>query len=68
MIIFGFANIKYKMLFGFFFIYFTSICWIFYCKTILKPMRESIQMLDRFIKDTTHELNTQLLQFYQIYR
>ncbi len=30
----------------------------FLSKQLLKPMRDSMYLLDRFIKDTTHELNT----------
>lgn len=33
---------------------------LYFAKLFLKPMRDSIVLLDRFIKDTTHELNTPL--------
>ncbi|ADG93565.1 integral membrane sensor signal transduction histidine kinase [Arcobacter nitrofigilis DSM 7299] len=34
------------------------ICGYFLLKLFLRPMRDSLHLLDRFIKDTTHELNT----------
>ena len=35
-----------------------SIVGYFMSKLFLKPMKDSLHLLDRFIKDTTHELNT----------
>jgi len=37
---------------------FMSIIGYFLSKLFLKPVREKIEALDRFIEDTTHELNT----------
>jgi two-component system OmpR family sensor kinase len=37
---------------------FMSIIGFFLLRLFLKPMRDAIKLLDRFIKDTTHELNT----------
>ncbi|GIT97434.1 HAMP domain-containing sensor histidine kinase [Sulfurovum sp. TSL1] len=48
-ITYGMAVFIFFMLFG-----------LYLAKLFLKPMRDSIVLLDRFIKDTTHELNTPL--------
>lgn len=37
---------------------FMSIIGYFLLRLFLKPMRDALELLDRFIKDTTHELNT----------
>ncbi len=51
--------VKMKVIFyglGFFLI--LLFAGYFLLNLLLKPMRESMYLLDRFIKDTTHELNT----------
>ncbi len=48
--------IIYSLLFFIFFMVFG----LYLTKLFLKPMRDSMLLLDRFIKDTTHELNTPL--------
>ncbi len=54
-----FENIKYKMII-FFIAAFLFMIFIgyFISKLFLRPMRDALHLLDRFIKDTTHELNT----------
>ena len=54
-----FENIKYKMIIGFLLAFlFMIFLGYFISKLFLKPMRDALHLLDRFIKDTTHELNT----------
>lgn len=43
---------------GFFILF--MIFGLYLAKLFLKPMRDSMMLLDKFIKDTTHELNTPL--------
>ena len=54
-----FENIKYKMVVYFLLAFaFMLFLGYFISKLFLKPMRDALHLLDRFIKDTTHELNT----------
>ena len=54
-----FESIKYKMIIYFSLAFsFMIIIGYFMLKLFLKPMRDALHLLDRFIKDTTHELNT----------
>lgn len=46
------------LLLTFFILLVVGITSLFLVKLILKPIRENLNLLDRFIKDTTHELNT----------
>jgi len=54
-----FSFFRFKViLYGIILFLILLIAGYFLLKLLLKPMRESIYLLDRFIKDTTHELNT----------
>ena len=54
-----FDEIKYKIVVYFILAFvFMMIIGYFISKLFLKPMRDALHLLDRFIKDTTHELNT----------
>ncbi|RUM71064.1 MAG: sensor histidine kinase [Sulfurovum sp.] len=46
--------------YGLFVFVFFLLFGFYLAKLFLKPMRDSIMLLDRFIKDATHELNTPL--------
>jgi two-component system OmpR family sensor kinase len=46
--------------YGLFSFFIFMLIGLFLARLFLKPMRDSIVLLDRFIKDTTHELNTPL--------
>lgn len=51
---------KSLFLYGFVLFFLLTLFGLYLAKIFLKPMRDSIVLLDRFIKDTTHELNTPL--------
>jgi len=52
------ATLNNIVLYGSTFFIFMLIVGYFLLKLFLKPMRDALHLLDTFIKDTTHELNT----------
>jgi two-component system, OmpR family, sensor kinase len=52
------AMIRNMLLYGTLIFIFITFVGIILVKLFLRPMREAIKLLDNFIKDTTHELNT----------
>ena len=56
---FWFEQIRYKIIVSFSLAFlFMMFLGYFILRQFLKPMRDALHLLDRFIKDTTHELNT----------
>lgn len=54
-----FEEIRYKIGICFLLAFaFMMVLGYFILRQVLKPMRDALHLLDRFIKDTTHELNT----------
>ena len=52
------AMLKDMLMYGSFLFIFITVVGIILIRLFLRPMRQSIELLDNFIKDTTHELNT----------
>ena len=53
--------LRFKIFIGFAFaLLFSTVLGLFLARMFLSPIREEIQRLNRFIKDSTHELNTPL--------
>ena len=50
--------IKKVLIYGFPFFIVVLVVGYFLMRLFLRPMRDTVMLLDRFIKDTTHELNT----------
>ena len=59
------AVLKEIGIYSFFMFIFMVIVGYFMSKLFIKPMKDSLHLLDRFIKDTTHELNTPISAIMQ---